>query len=638
MLKEIVPFDKLESLLKEVSFSTEFPPASNRDRWEKAMGGTLQRLWLEEFISEAEKAMGTPWADCTLKLFTMFIRENDRQQYENNYFARRRRLVFAILSECAEYKGRFIEDIAEGIWHIISEPTWSLPAHEKYNGTDPVPVDAELAVVDLFASDTGLLFALCIQLLEKELRKYSSALVDRMRNNVIHRVIVPLEADGDEPWWLNKDIEIANNWTAWCCANSLGCVITFLKNDPERQFKLIKKFISVTNIFINSNKSDGTCYEGPMYWNFAAGQMFIFAEQLNKRTDGAYQAFFKQPLIRKMGEYIAKMNLCSYYFLNPADAYSKLIHFSPGMMWKYGERSDSLMLKHFAAEYAFGMNPDNPRPVTKTFFFNREIKLAYLLRDLFELPLDFKPECMRREPVTWFEDREILIIRQNPENSAIGTIAAIKGGDNVEGHNHNDVGQFTIYQNNRPLIVDPGIFVYSRKTFSDERYNLWWISGQGHNAPVVNGNMQLLGSEHKAELLAVDTQSVEPHVVFELSRIYEKSANVAECIRSFTMNRNSGIVTIADSMKLKDQSELGITLTLYSPSQPVHESGQRLVWDSMSLEYKNIECVDISEVELNGDIRMLESWGRLFRLSFAANFIEGKGKWDLVFIPIGHVF
>lgn len=630
MIKEIIPPETLEKYLKSIPFSPGFPPASDRTAWEKIKTGILQKNWLDNSVSEAEKLSDEPWPDCSLKLFTLFLREGDRLQYEKHYFARRHRLVLDVLAECSEHKGRFIGDIAEGVWHIISEPTWALPAHEKYNGADPVPVEAELAGVDIFASDTGLLFALIVQLLEKEMREYSSSLVDRMRNNVVRRIILPIEAGS--PWWLSCRGKSISNWVPWCCSNALGSILTFLKDSPDRQGILLRELISAVDRFIESYPPDGACDEGPMYWNLAVGQMFLFAEQLDKRTGGAYREFFQQTHIRKMGEYIAQMNLCSYYFLNPADAISKLPHFSPGMLLAYGRRSASPMLQSFASEYAFGMNPEKPEPAPGVFRLDRDIKLACMLYNLFELPENIRPEHTSREPVTWFADRQIFIARQNPEKTNLGTIAAIKGGDNAEGHNHNDVGQFSIYLNGRPIIVDPGIFSYSRKTFSDERYTLWWISGQGHNASSVNGNWQQPGEAHKAKLLRIDTRPEQPSVVFELSGIYPESAGVAEYVRSFGIDRKSGAVTVTDLMRLKDTSGFDVAFDLYSPECPEWENGKRLRWNSMSLVYDNIECVNIAEVPLNGDSSMMQSWGQLFRISFSGNF-SGATPWKLLFIP-----
>ena len=33
---------------------------------------------------------------------------------------------------------------------------------------------------------------------------------------------------------------------------------------------------------------------------------------------------------------------------------------------------------------------------------------------------------------------------------------AAKGGNNAESHNHNDIGNFIVYQNNQPLVIDLG--------------------------------------------------------------------------------------------------------------------------------------------------------------------------------------
>jgi hypothetical protein len=44
---------------------------------------------------------------------------------------------------------------------------------------------------------------------------------------------------------------------------------------------------------------------------------------------------------------------------------------------------------------------------------------------------------------------------------------AIKGGNNGESHNHNDVGSFIIYTDGEPLFIDPGVGEYTAKTFSN---------------------------------------------------------------------------------------------------------------------------------------------------------------------------
>src|SRR5690606_39665769 len=53
------------------------------------------------------------------------------------------------------------------------------------------------------------------------------------------------------------------------------------------------------------------------------------------------------------------------------------------------------------------------------------------------------------------------------------TFFAAKGGYNNESHNHNDIGSFILYKEGKPLFIDAGVGTYTKKTFSNERYDIW---------------------------------------------------------------------------------------------------------------------------------------------------------------------
>ena len=57
--------------------------------------------------------------------------------------------------------------------------------------------------------------------------------------------------------------------------------------------------------FINFVKADGACEEGPSYWGHAAGKMYDYLQILSDGTDGKV-SLFKEPMIRRMGEYISR--------------------------------------------------------------------------------------------------------------------------------------------------------------------------------------------------------------------------------------------------------------------------------------------------------------------------------------------
>ena len=57
-----------------------------------------------------------------------FGRNGNRSRYETLYFKRRNVLALLVLAECIEFKGRFIDDIINGIWTICGESFWGIPA------------------------------------------------------------------------------------------------------------------------------------------------------------------------------------------------------------------------------------------------------------------------------------------------------------------------------------------------------------------------------------------------------------------------------------------------------------------------------------------------------------------------------
>lgn len=62
-----------------------------------------------------------------------------------------------------------------------------------------------------------------------------------------------------------------------------------------------------------------------------------------------------------------------------------------------------------------------------------------------------------------------------------GLYVAAKGGHNGESHNHNDIGNFIVYADGEPEIIDVGNCVYTAKTFGAERYELMNTRSSNHN-------------------------------------------------------------------------------------------------------------------------------------------------------------
>ena len=106
-----------------------------------------------------------------------------------------------------------------------------------------------------------------------------------------------------------------------------------------------------------------------------------------------------------------------------------------------------------------------------------------MLRNLFWLPDEASFKEPEHHAITLLSDLQIFIARQLPRTPEQGLILSLKGGHNGESHNHNDVGQFELFSDGQPLIIDTGVATYCKQTFSPQRNELWYINAQGHNIP-----------------------------------------------------------------------------------------------------------------------------------------------------------
>jgi hypothetical protein len=80
-------------------------------------------------VSAAEKQLGANWPSLTASLFLQYAREGNRSRYESVRRARRDRLTLAALAECIEGRGRFLDDVLDGLWLVCEESFWGVPAH-----------------------------------------------------------------------------------------------------------------------------------------------------------------------------------------------------------------------------------------------------------------------------------------------------------------------------------------------------------------------------------------------------------------------------------------------------------------------------------------------------------------------------
>lgn len=576
-----------------------FPPASNRAEWERAMKQPWNRGYRKHILQEAKRVQSEDIPLLPAHLYMEFVRNGNRTHYEQPYFLRRLNLGTLILAEAIEHRGRFVDRIIDYIWEITAEHTWCVPAHVPREN-DPLPF-MKNECIDLFSAETGMLLAQSLNLLEPELKAASPNLVKMIRSILLNRIIEPLETQTF--WWQ----EGRNNWTPWVISNCLGVILNILADDPARREKLIGLLSKSIDLYIRKYPEDGGCDEGPTYWQVSPAVMLIFFEQLQTWPDA--------PKIKKMGEYITDAYLGDGHLAAFADAKtnSDFIHWAT--CHRYGERVDSPAMKALAREL-FERQKDTPA-------ISRDIVLN--LAAIFWGP---ESSASRKKPanaISWYEHTQLLFVKND------GLVLAAKGGHNQENHNHIDVGQFIIFCQDKPVIIDLGCSEYTKETFSEKRYENWLINADAHNIPQFNGMKQQPGSEYRAGNVKLTRSPNACVLEMDLAPAYPAETGLQKCIRTIIFDLSEQSITVRDAWELKAGGNT-VTLALHTPAATSSRNGAWKI-GNMDLQITSDDVeVSCHKIHLN-DAFQRKAWGpNINRLTMTAHS-GAKGEYELKFTP-----
>jgi len=154
-----------------------------------------------------------------------------------------------------------------------------------------------------------------------------------------------------------------------------------------------------------------------------------------------------------------------------------------------------------------------------------------------------------------------------------GLFVGTHGGNNAESHNHNDVGDFIVYANGYPVIIDVGAGTYTAKTFSNKRYDLWFNTSSYHNLPTINGFQQKDGSNFKATKVEYLPTNNSTSLKLEIATAYSKEAGIKSWVRTVRANKKDSI-TVSDTYALSS-TPTSITQSFITVCQTnIDESGK----------------------------------------------------------------
>lgn len=615
-----------ETILKQIIMSKEdwhpYPTASEHEQWQQ-----LPEKIKTAHIRQAEKHFHCDWVTPKASVFLEFSRTGNRSRYQNISFGRRQKLAELVIGECIEGKGRFLDDIVNGIWTICEETYWGIPAHLSLQKRKFGLPDVKEPTVDLFAAETGMLMAWTVYLVGDELDKISPLIRERIVYEVERRII-SVNLARDDFWWMGFHGQTVNNWNPWICSNWLTAVL-LIENDPDRRVKSIRKIMRSLDNFLNPYPADGGCDEGPSYWMRAGGSLYDCLQLLYSVSGGKID-LFDQPLIREMGKYIYRVHINDLYFINFADASAKL-KANANLIYRYGKSIRDEKMMEFGAFLAQKEHFGN-RYVRGNFgVLGRVLPALFTMKRLLQVPA--------KAPLlldVWLPDLQVMSARSF-SGSKKGLYLAAKGGNNAESHNHNDVGNFIVYADGYPAIIDVGVETYTKKTFSAHRYEIWTMQSAYHNLPTVNGIMQKNGKEFKASAVQYSADDKKAVFRLDLARAYPAEAKLKTWRRTITLNRGKN-VTIYDRYELEEAVK-PVQMTLMSSRLPELQKGGIIrLKNPDALQKRSPVFIHFDKNKFNftmetipiEDSHLRDSWGRqLFRILLTAKQKTRKDEFTI---------
>ncbi|HEV2121627.1 MAG TPA: heparinase II/III family protein [Chloroflexota bacterium] len=616
LLRYLFPPERIESHLLSREAWHPFPRRQDREGWAQ-----LPRDLQERTVSQAKAHLGASWPDLPATLFLEFRRNGNRSRYEAQHFARRTKLTQLVLGECVEAKGRFLDDIVNGVWALCEESFWGVPAH-SYSPSYPetgLP-DTAYRVVDLFAAETAALLAWTHYLLGEQLARELPVLPDRITREVQERLLTPYQSVDD--WrWLGKARRPVNNWNPWIHSNVLAANL-LLESDGALRLQTVQRVVQWLDVFLDGYHDDGGCDEGPSYWGRAGASLFDCLEWLHSATNGALDAY-DSPLVQEIGRYIYRAHIAGPWYVNFADASAKA---SPdgNLIYRYGKRiGDPKMMAHGAYVHQQGLGESGARTsigrALPALLVEEEVRRA-----------EASPPLIRD---SWLDGIQVLTARER-EGSAEGLFLAAKGGHNAESHNHNDVGSFVVALDGHPVLIDVGVETYTKKTFGAERYEIWTMQSLFHNLPAVNGQGQRAGREHAARDVSAGITADHTALALDIAPAYPSELAIQHWRRTIRLDRTpTPKVIVEEDFALTSRPESLALHLMTSGPVALDESGilscsspgrPLLVrFDPQSFR-AHVEPISIE------DARLEPIWGdRVYRVTLEAQQPTSRGHWTL---------
>jgi hypothetical protein len=612
-----------------------FPKYAERGPWQ-AVPDDLRAA----FIARAEQDQKTGWKEYPATIFLEFKRTGNQSDWQTDNWGRRAQMQRLLLAEMFEGKGRFLDDIANGIWLICEETSWSDNAHMYMQRAGVGLPDVTEPVVDLFAAETAATLAWTRYLIGDQLDQISPLIGKRIVIECERRILRPAR-DRDDFQWMGLAPGFAathrlNNWNPWINSNLLVTNI-LLEEDPKLRLHEMTRITRSVDAYLNQYWPDAGEEEGPTYYTRSPLCLFECLNWLESATGNSTQVL-ANPFIGAMGRYILNAHIAGDCYINYGDAD---MHLSPegDLIYRYGKAVHDEQLAsfgaHIAASGGWTAKGNGLNGVLNSDLTSLSRSVPSIL-NANEIRASKQDEGLVRDK--WYPSLGLMTARQK-SNSTDGMYVACLAANNGRSHSHNDTGSFIIFQDGEPVIVDVGVETYNAKTFSADRYNIWTMQSAYHNLPTISSVMQHDGTAYRATDHKYESNDKHATLSFNLASAYPKEAGVKSWVRTVTLDRLLNKITVEENFELDNAVPVSLSLmttrlatvdaggTVTLKLATGESKGSLLRFDATAIQ-PAVETVEVADPRLRDDMG-----DRVYRILLNSKQPVASGRWSYEFGP-----
>jgi hypothetical protein len=434
-----------------------------------------------------------------------YRRSGGRDQWEALQGRRLARLREASLALWLKHPRADLDHLQDLLWAVCEDWTWVMPAHEKL-------------AVDLGSAGLARILA---EILHVHRTRLEPEVVARVVARIDERIWSPV-ADRRTPlWWRHG----TTNWNLVCWDGFITSAITLI-DDQRRLAGLMHPALRGIACGLDGFTADGGCHEGIDYWDYGFGSYLHTALALLRRSGGAID-LMRPAHCRRILDYPLACYLRSPVRAVFGDGRPGHLEAETALMAGAWQEADALL--------AYCRADPRGRLECRTMH-------ALALADDRQLPI---PPPVR--------DAVLPVLGQARIQSAAGarqTTLFVHAGDNGIPHNHNDLGSYILYRDDREVLADPGGPRYTATTFGPRRYDNVYCNAHGHAVPVIDGVAQEAGSRYRASLVTRLGATCK-EVMVDLSNAYPRRAGIASYRRTFRLAVADGSVELIEDLALR---------------------------------------------------------------------------------------